>query len=65
MRCAYQPSAASSFPVAHGKPRFSSIGPIAIRWGAFLGALINFAIIALVAFLIAKKMLREKKASKK
>jgi len=42
-----------------------SIGPIVISWGAFLGAVINFVIIALVVFLIAKKLLREEKVTKK
>ena len=41
------------------------MGPIVIGWGAFLGALINFVIIALVVFLIAKKILREEKVTKK
>ena len=42
-----------------------SLGPIVIKWGAFLGALINFVIIALVVFIIAKKILKEKKVTKK
>lgn len=42
-----------------------SMGPIVIGWGAFLGALINFIIIALVVFIIAKKVLKEEKVTKK
>jgi len=42
-----------------------NMGPIVIGWGAFLGALINFAIIALVVFLIAKKFFKEEKVEKK
>ncbi len=42
-----------------------SMGPVVISWGAFLGALINFLIIALVVFLIAKKILKEEKVKKK
>ncbi|MEM4267697.1 MAG: MscL family protein [Candidatus Woesearchaeota archaeon] len=42
-----------------------SIGPVIIGWGAFLGELINFIIIALVVFLIAKKILKEEKVTKK
>ena len=38
-----------------------SIGPIVIKWGAFLAALINFIIIALVVFIIAKKMMKQEK----
>jgi large conductance mechanosensitive channel len=41
------------------------LGPFVIGWGAFLGELINFAIIALVIFLIAKFLLKEEKVSKK
>ena len=42
-----------------------NIGPVVIGWGAFLGAIINFVIIALVVFLIAKYMLKEEKVEKK
>ena len=42
-----------------------SIGPIVIGWGALLGAIINFVIIAFVVFLIAKYALKEKKVTKK
>lgn len=42
-----------------------NIGPIVIGWGAFLGELINFVIIALVIFLIAKQILKEDKVTKK
>lgn len=42
-----------------------AIGPITIGWGSFLGELINFVIIALVIFLIAKKVLKEDKVTKK
>ncbi len=42
-----------------------SIGPIVISWGALLGAIINFIIIAFVVFLIAKIVLKEKKVEKK
>jgi len=41
------------------------IGPIVIGWGAFLGALLNFIIIALIIFWIAKKVLKEEKVTKK
>lgn len=37
------------------------LGPINIGWGPFLSSLINFVIIALVVFLIAKKILKEAK----
>lgn len=41
------------------------LGPIFLGWGAFLGALINFIVIALVVFLIAKFFLKEEKVAKK
>jgi large conductance mechanosensitive channel len=42
-----------------------ALGPFVIGWGPFLASLIYFAIIALVVFLIAKKMLNEGKVAKK
>jgi large conductance mechanosensitive channel len=42
-----------------------SIGPIVIGWGALLAAIINFIIIALVVFFIAKWILKEEKVTKK
>jgi large conductance mechanosensitive channel len=42
-----------------------NIGPVAIGWGAFLGEIINFAIIAWVVFLMARLVLKEKKVTKK
>ncbi|MFZ3054531.1 MAG: MscL family protein [Minisyncoccales bacterium] len=40
-----------------------SIGPIAIRYGSFLGELLNFIILGFVVFVIAKKILKEEKKS--
>ncbi len=42
-----------------------TLGTIVISWGAFLAALINFIIIALVVFMIAKAVLKEEKVAKK
>jgi large conductance mechanosensitive channel len=42
-----------------------AIGPIVLSWGAFLGEVINFIIIAFVVFIIAKKVLKEEKVAKK
>jgi large conductance mechanosensitive channel len=42
-----------------------TLGPIVIGWGAFLGELINFVIIAFVVFMIAKKIMKEEKVTKK
>lgn len=41
------------------------LGPIVLGIGAFVGDLINFIILALVVFLIAKMILKEEKVSKK
>lgn len=42
-----------------------TVGSIVISWGAFLAALLNFVILALVVFFIAKKLLKEEKVTKK
>ena len=42
-----------------------NIGPLAIKWGPFLSAVINFMILALVVFLFAKYVLKEEKVKKK
>ncbi|MBM3232358.1 large conductance mechanosensitive channel protein MscL [Candidatus Pacearchaeota archaeon] len=42
-----------------------NLGPIDLKWGSFLGNLINFAIIAWVVFMVAKFILREEKVAKK
>jgi len=42
-----------------------SLGPIVIGWGALLGAIINFVVIAFVVFMIAKYALKEEKVTKK
>ena len=42
-----------------------ALGKIVIGWGAFVGELINFVIIAFVVFMIAKIVLKEQKVEKK
>jgi large conductance mechanosensitive channel len=42
-----------------------AIGPIVLRWGAFLGESINFIVIAFVVFLVAKMVLKEEKVGKR
>jgi large conductance mechanosensitive channel len=41
------------------------IGPVILGWGAFLGQVINFIIIAFIVFIIAKTIMKEEKVSKK
>ena len=43
----------------------AKLGPIVLSWGAFVGALLNFIIIAIVVFMIAKMVLKEDKVAKK
>ncbi len=42
-----------------------TVGPVVLSWGAFLSSVINFVIIALVVFVIAKRMMKEDKVAKK
>lgn len=42
-----------------------TFGPVVLRWGSFLSAVINFVIIAFVIFVIAKTVLKEEKVTKK
>lgn len=42
-----------------------ALGPFVFKWGAFLADVINFVIIALAVFLVAKFVLREMKVAKK
>jgi large conductance mechanosensitive channel len=42
-----------------------ALGPILIKWGSFLSAVINFIIIAFVIFMLAKIVLKEEKVTKK
>jgi len=42
-----------------------ALGPVQIKIGSFISALINFIILALVVFMIAKAVLKEEKVTKK
>ena len=42
-----------------------SLGPVVVKWGSFLSAFINFVVIAIVVFVLAKIVLKEDKVSKK
>jgi large conductance mechanosensitive channel len=42
-----------------------ALGPFVWKLGAFLGELVNFIIIALVVFIMAKFILKEEKVTKK
>ncbi|MBI2990375.1 MAG: MscL family protein [Candidatus Magasanikbacteria bacterium] len=39
------------------------IGPIALKWGAFLADFLHFIILAFAVFIIAKKILKQEKVS--
>lgn len=42
-----------------------ALGPIVLKWGSFLGAVVNFVVIAFVVFMLSKIVLKEQKVSKK
>lgn len=42
-----------------------AIGPVQLGVGAFLAEIINFVIIAFVVFMVAKKVMKEEKVTKK
>lgn len=52
-------------PAGEWETAVINIGPIAIKAGSFLAQIINFVILALVVFIIAKKVLKEEKVEKK
>ncbi|MEM5777260.1 MAG: large conductance mechanosensitive channel protein MscL [Candidatus Aenigmatarchaeota archaeon] len=52
-------------PQGQWKETTLNLGPIAIKYGSFLSAVLNFIIIAFVVFIIAKKIMKEEKVSKK
>ncbi len=41
-----------------------NLGPISLKWGAFLAEFINFIILAFVVFIIAKKIIKIEKEKK-
>lgn len=59
------PIVGAVIPGGDWKTATFALGPVLLKWGSFLGALINFAIIALVVFAIAKMVLKEEKVAKK
>jgi len=52
-------------PGGQWKDATLAVGPVVIRWGSFVSALINFVIIAAVVFMLAKIVLKEQKVTKK
>lgn len=42
-----------------------TLGTVVLGWGAFLGAVINFVVIAFVVFMMAKVLMGEEKVTKK
>jgi large conductance mechanosensitive channel len=44
---------------------FSPTSQISIKYGSFLGNLINFLILAFIVFMIAKYIMKEEKVTKK
>lgn len=52
-------------PAAGWREAVLEFGPFSLRWGAFLGEVIHFIIIAFFVFLIAKKIIKEEKVENK
>ena len=59
------PIAAYFIPGGEWQKATFNIGPIVLGWGTFLAAVINFLILAIVVFMIAKWVLKEEKVLKK
>ena len=59
------PLATPFIPKGEWQTATLALGPFVFGWGSFLGALINFIILAFVVFLIAKMILKEEKVTKK
>lgn len=59
------PLIAPIFPSGEWQTSTLNIGPFMFGLGPFLAALLNFAILALVVFMIAKWILKEEKVTKK
>ncbi len=54
-----------AIPGGDWKTAVLTVGAIQLKWGSFLGALINFLILAFVVFMISKTVLKEEKVAKK
>lgn len=42
-----------------------TLGPIVLKWGAFVSSFLNFIILAFVVFMMAKVVMKEEKVTKK
>jgi len=56
------PVIASFIPGGAWEEATFSLGPAMIRWGAFVSSVINFLIIALVVFMVARRVMKQEKA---
>ena len=59
------PFVAVALPEGGWQQATLALGPVVLGIGLFLAEFINFVIIALVVFIIAKKVLKEEKVAKK
>ena len=59
------PVAAPLMSAETWKEAVFSIGPVTISYGSFLADLINFIILSLVIFIVAKKVIKEESGSNK
>jgi len=59
------PIAASLMSVESWREAALHIGPVTIAYGSFIAELLNFVILALIIFIVAKKLLRIEAEAKK
>jgi large conductance mechanosensitive channel len=59
------PVIGAALPNGNWQTAVLNLGGVKLGWGAFLSALLNFIIIALVVFMIAKFVINEGKVAKK
>ncbi len=59
------PVVGAAIPGGEWQEATLTLGPVLIKWGHFTSALLNFIIIALVVFMIAKVVLKEEKVAKR
>lgn len=54
-------------PLTKGSWRDATLylGPVALKWGAFLGDALHFVILAFIVFVVTKKILKYEKAEAK
>lgn len=60
----FMPTINPLIPGGNWQNATATIGPIKLGWGLFLSSLLNFIIIALVIFIVVKKVMKYEKVKK-